>query len=370
MKLLFASPLFLATGAWSMAALWFDGPASRGLAGLLAVVFALAALLILIRLRPFWSAVVAYGLLFGAVLVWWLSLSPSNDRDWQPDVARPPKATIEGDLLTIENVRNFEYRSETDFDEHWETRTYDLSKLRGADMFFSFWGSPLIAHTIASWEFEDGPPLAISIETRKEIGESYSATLGFFRHFELYYVVSDERDVVALRTNHRGEEVYLYRLMTPIPTARAVLLDYVRAINKLAASPRWYNAFSHNCTTQIRRHVQHVAPQNPFSWKILMNGYLPELGYERGTIDTSLPFEELRRESNITERAKAVAGDPSFSDRIREGLPGERRESAPDEVVRSVSQSIDRNEVALIGNFREGLGRAPDADKARERLGR
>lgn len=323
-KFLLASPLFLAMGAWSMAALWFDGPASRGFAGLLAAGFALAALGILIRLRPWRVAAGAFGLLVAMVLLWWLSLSPSNDRDWQLDVARPARATIEGDLLTIENVRNFHYRSETDYDEHWETRTYDLSKLRGVDMFFSFWGSPMIAHTIVSWEFEDGPPLAISIETRKEKGESYSAILGFFRQFELYYVVSDERDIVALRTNQRGEEVYLYRLKTPVSTARAVLLEYVRKINELAEHPRWYNAFSHNCTTQIRHHVQQVAPENPFSWKILVNGFLPELGYDRGTIDTSLPFEELRERSDITERARAAGGDPSFSDRIREGLPGER----------------------------------------------
>jgi hypothetical protein len=191
MRFLLASPILFATGAWSMAALWFDGPASKGFAGSLVAAFALAALFILIRVRPFWVSASAFGLLFGCVLVWWLSLPPSNDRQWQPDVAQPPKATIEGDLLTIENIRNFHYRSETDFDENWETRTYDLSKLRGVDMFFSHWGSPLIAHTIVSWEFEDGPPLAISIETRKEVGESYSAILGFFRQFELYYVVSD-----------------------------------------------------------------------------------------------------------------------------------------------------------------------------------
>jgi hypothetical protein len=324
MRFLLASPILFATGAWSMAALWFDGPASKGFAGSLVAAFALAALFILIRVRPFWVSASAFGLLFGCVLVWWLSLPPSNDRQWQPDVAQPPKATIEGDLLTIENIRNFHYRSETDFDENWETRTYDLSKLRGVDMFFSHWGSPLIAHTIVSWEFEDGPPLAISIETRKEVGESYSAILGFFRQFELYYVVSDERDVIGLRTDHRGEDVYLYRLQTPIPIARAVLLDYVRAMNALTVDPKWYNAFTHNCTTQIRRHVQQVAPDNPFSWKLLVNGHLPELGYERGTIDTSLPFEELRRASEITQRAKAAGDDPSFSERIREGLPGAR----------------------------------------------
>jgi hypothetical protein len=182
----------------------------------------------------------------------------------------------------------------------------------------------MIAHTIASWAFEDGQQLAISIETRKEVGESYSAVLGFFRQFELYYVVADERDLIGVRTNHRGEEVYLYRLRTPVPIARAVLEDYLRAVNGLVEEPRWYNALTHNCTTQIRRHAQQVAAGQPFSWKILVNGYIDELGYDRGTIDTSLPFDELKRRSDVTERARQSGLGPDFSQRIRVGLPDPR----------------------------------------------
>jgi hypothetical protein len=232
---------------------------------------------------------------------------------------------FDGDLVTLDNVRNFHYRSEDDFDESWETRTYDLSKLRGIDLFLSYWGSPLIAHTIASWEFEDGQHLAISIETRKEVGESYSAILGFFRQYELYYVASDERDVIGVRTNHRGEEVYLYRMRTPIPVARALLVDYLKTMNALALEPRWYNALSHNCTTTIRRHARQVAPRNPVSWKIFVNGFIDELGYDRGSMDTSLPFEELRSRSEITERARAAGDDPTFSSLIRLNLPGADR---------------------------------------------
>jgi hypothetical protein len=271
---------------------------------------------------------IAFGVLFFAVQFWWSGIEPSNDRSWLPDVARAPVARFDGDLVTLENVRNFHYRSEDDFDEIWETRSYDLSKLRGVDLFLSYWDSPMIAHTIASWEFEDGQHLAISIETRKEVGESYSAVLGFFRQYELYYVAADERDVIGVRTNHRDEQVFLYRLRTPVPVARALLVDYLRVISQLAIQPRWYNALRYNCTTTIRRHAQHVAPRNPFSWKILVNGFIDELGYERGTIDTSLPFEELRRISDITERARAAADDPDFSRLIREGLPGADRLSA------------------------------------------
>jgi hypothetical protein len=267
----------------------------------------------------------AFAVVFSIVQVWWLGLEPSNDRAWIPDVARLPVATFDGDRFTLENVRNFHYRSDGDFDEIWETRTYDLSKLVGVDVFLSYWGSPMIAHTIASWEFEDGQHLAISIETRKEVGESYSAVLGFFRQYELYYVAADERDVIGVRANHRGEDVSLYRLRTPIPVARAILLDYLKSMNSLVDEPTWYNALTTNCTTTIRRHARHVGANNPFNWKILVNGYINEFFYDRGTIDNSLPFEELKRRSEITKKARSAGNALDFSRQLRVDLPGEKR---------------------------------------------
>jgi hypothetical protein len=322
-KLVASIPILLGLTAWSAGCLWIDGPDPRWLAGLLSLGFVGASLLLLGFVRPLWRMWVVFGLLFGGVQLWWLGIEPSNDREWLPDVARLPVATFDGDLVTIHNVRNFRYRSENDFDENWETRTYDLSKLRGMDMFLSYWGSPMIAHTITSWEFADGRHLAISIETRKEVGESYSALRGFFRQYELYYVAADERDVIGVRAGHRGEQVFLYRLATPVPVARKLLIDYLEEMNRLATRPRWYNAITQNCTTTIRRHAQNVAPANPFSWKILVNGTIDQLGYDRGTIDRSLPFEELRRRSDITQKARAAGDAPDFSSRIREGLPGE-----------------------------------------------
>jgi len=307
--------------AWSAAALWFDGPSARWLAGLLAATLVLGCAAPLILLKPFRRAVFAVLGAFLIVLVWWLSIAPRNDRDWSPDVAQLPSALIAGDKVTLRNIRNFAYRSETDFTERWETRTYNISQVVGFDMFFSYWGPTLIAHTIASWEFADGRHLAVSIETRKEKGETYSALRGFFRQFELYYVVADERDVIGLRAKHRGEQVFLYRLTHPPEQARAMLLAYLREINRLAAAPRWYNALTHNCTTAIRYHAQEVGVARPLHWKLFANGYLDELGYERGMIDTSLPSPELKRRSDITEKAKAADGDADFSRRIREGLP-------------------------------------------------
>ena len=299
---------------WALAALWIDGLC---ILVYIALLFGCA-----FRIRRLPPALLCSLIPFVAVLLWWSTLSPSNEREWMGDVSRVARAEIDGDRLTIHNVRNFDYTSETDYVERWETRTYDLSKLRGVDMFLSTWGSPYIAHTIVSWDFGDGNQLAISIETRKEKGEAYSAILGFFRQFELYYVVADERDVIRLRSNFRGESVRLYALTTPVETARRILLDYFAEINALVEEPEWYNALTHNCTTTIRHHAQHVAKGNPFDWRIIVNGSIDELGYERGTVDTSLPFEELRRVSDIDERAREANDAPDFSKHIRVGLPG------------------------------------------------
>jgi len=256
------------------------------------------------------------------VALWWTAIPPSNTRDWTPDVARTARATFDGSRVTIENVRNFNYRSEDDYDQRWETRTYDLDQVTGVDLFMSFWGPTEIAHTIVSWEFAGGQHLAISIETRKEKGESYSALRGFFRQYELYYVVADERDLIGLRTNYRGEQVYLYRIHLPAAQARALLVDYLAEVNQLADHPQWYNALTQNCTTTIRGHVQNIGASGRLDWRMLANGHLDQLLYERGQIDTDLPVDELRARSNITEKAKAAGKSPDFSARIRQDLPG------------------------------------------------
>ena len=313
--------IVVAVVAWSLAAIWIDGPKSRALAAALCAVVAAGSLLLLIVVRPWWWAGVAALVPFVIVLAWWLSIAASSTGDWQPDVARLPSAVFDGDRVTIRNVRDFGYPSPTAVVERWEERTYDLSRIEGFDMFLSNWGPKAIAHTISSWAFSDGRHLAISIETRKVKGQEYSALLGFFRQYELYYVVADERDVIGVRAGPRGEDVHLYRLRGSPEFARALLRDYLAEVNRLARAPRWYNALTHNCTTEIRHHVEQVAPGNPFDWRILANGYLDELGYERRQINTSMPFPELRRRSDITARAKAAGDRADFSRLIRVDLP-------------------------------------------------
>jgi hypothetical protein len=262
--------------------------------------------------------------IFAVVLIWWLNIPPSNDRNWQPDVAVLPHATFKGDNITIHNIRNCDYRTETDYTVSRYDRTVDLTKLNSADLFLVYWGSPYIAHTILSFGFGDGKFVCISIETRKEKGEAYSAIKGFFKQYELTYVVADERDLIRLRTNYRNEDVYLYRLKAKPETIRKVFLDYLREVNRLKDTPEWYNALTDNCTTALRGHTAPYNPHAKLDWRIIVNGFGDQFVYEQKMIDQGLPFEELKARSHInaSARARATDKDSDFSQRIRDGLPG------------------------------------------------
>ena len=314
----------IASGAWGALALYYSGPQAPVVQAGLAATFALAALLALTGLafrRWRWRALAAYRVLFAAVTAWWLGIEPSNDRDWQPDVARLAYATVDGDKVTVRNIRNFDYRSETDYTPAWYDKTYDLSKLEGVDLVAVYWMGPAIAHTFVSFAFAGGDHLAISIETRKEKGEAYSTIEGFFRQYELYYVVADERDVIRLRTNYRHdppEDVYVYRTQGRIENGRKLFLEYVRKMNALKAEPDFYNTLVNNCTTDIWYNTRVNATHMQFSWKILASGYVPEYLYESGRLDTSLPFPQLQRLAHVNARAQAADTAADFSRRIRE----------------------------------------------------
>jgi hypothetical protein len=310
---------------WSMLAIYHsDLPATAR--PLVAMLFGLAAVLALLFIRPLRRGILVIVGGFALVVVWWLAIPPSNTRDWQPDVRELPYATVEGSKVTIHNIRNCDYRTETDYDVRLEDRSYDIDKLRTGDMFIIFWGSPLICHTMLSFGFEGDRYVCISIETRKEVGENYSAIKGFFKQFELTYIVADERDVVRLRTNYRrGEEVYLYRLNARPELVREVFLDYLKAINSLKVQPEWYNALTSNCTSNIRGHTKPYAPRFRADWRLIVNGYVDEMIYSNGSMYRGLPFAELKARSHINARAMEADKDPNFSIRIREGLPGMSR---------------------------------------------
>jgi hypothetical protein len=307
---------------WAAGALYFDLPwvSLREAAAIAYLVLVVVAAFLV---RGAWKRV---GVLFGAfalVCAWWLTLQPSNDRNWQADVAKTPWAEINGDTVTLHNFRNFEYRSATDMTPHWETRTVRLSQLKEADLSINFWGSELMAHPIASFQFTDAPPVCISIETRREVGESFSALGGLYRWFELVYIAGDEKDILRVRTNFRkGEDIYLYRLTLPPEEARRRFLEYLTAINQLNERPRWYNAIFANCTTAIRFQRER-SDRAMWDWRMLLNGRGDQMLFERGTFVTDgLEFAELRKRAHINEAARAANDSPDFSQDIRKGRAG------------------------------------------------
>lgn len=305
--------------AWAAGALYFDFPTASASAAILFVIVLVAAL-IFVRGKLLKLAIV-FGA-FAVVVSWWLTLKPSNDRAWQPDVAQTAWADINGDEVTIHNVRNCDYRTDTDFTTHWETRTVRVSQITGMDIYIMYWGSPWMAHPIVSFRFADALPLCFSIETRKTMGQEYSALRGLFRQYALIYIVADERDSIRVRSKYRhGEDAYLYRTLASPEQARARFLEYVNATNTLHDHPRWYNALTGNCTTNIRTQ-RSLEQRAAWDWRMLVNGKSDELLYERHLIATgALPFSELKRRSQINKRASDADQDPDFSRLIREELP-------------------------------------------------
>jgi hypothetical protein len=271
-----------------------------------------------------WRAQAALGVAFALFLAAWAQVEPSNDREWIPEVARAPRATVTDTTITFHDVRNFDYRTETDFTPAWYDRTYRLDRLQGVDLWSVYWMGPAIAHMFVSFDFGEDGKVAVSIEARKSKGEGYSTVLGFFRHYELYFVVADERDVVRVRTNYRKdppEDVYRYRLAADREMARRFLLSYVERINAVADHPEFYSTLTTNCTTTIWQLAQANPGRVPFSWKVLVSGYAAEYLYEQGRLDTSVPFEELTRRGHVNARAQAADQAPDFSERIRAPAP-------------------------------------------------
>lgn len=326
---LFLIALFiLAAGAWGVLALAISGPQNASLRLALAAAFGSAALAALVALavrRWRWRGLAAFLALFAAALVWFFNLQASNDRDWVAENAVLPHATVQGDLVTVHNVRNFAYRTETDFTPAYYDKTFDLGQLEGVDIVAAYWMGPAVAHIFLSFAFAGGDHLAVSIETRKEKGEGYSTVKGFFRQYELYYVVADERDVIRLRTNYRQdppEQVHVYRIKGDAAGARGIFMDYVNAINALKQTPAFYNSLSTNCTTTIWTHSLVNPGHVPFSWKVLASGYVPQYLYEQGRlVDGGLPFAELQARALVNPRAQQADSAADFSTLIRQGLP-------------------------------------------------
>ncbi len=317
--------------AWSALALWFRLPGpewARGLAaGLFVILGAATAIALFTRRR--WPALAAFALAFGALSVWWSTIKPPADGDWAPDVAHQTTGAIEGDILTLSDVREFDWRTDSDFTEHWSKRSYDLSKLKTLDLFLDYWAGPQMAHLIMSFGFEGGDTLSWSVEIRREKMSEYSPAADAFKSHTIVYLATTERDSVRLRSNVRGEDVRLYRLKVPPEQARVLLPGYVAQANALAAQPSFYNSITANCTTDVAMLIRAIGGDLPLDWRLLVNGYLPGYHYDRNAVVTTMPLSELMALARINERAKAADQSPDFSRLIRIGVPSPQGDDGP-----------------------------------------
>jgi hypothetical protein len=309
---------------WGAFALWYQAPGGQALKTLCVVfwvAFHLGLLLALWQGRTV-PALLAFGVVFGVLLVWWQRIAPTNDRIWADDVAQMTTGTVDGSRVTLHNVRNFDWRSDTDYTQHWETRSYDLDRLNSVDMIMSYWAGPAIAHMLVSFGFDDGAHLVFSVEIRREKTENFSEIGGFFKEFELSIIAADERDVVRVRTNVRGEDDYLYRVRMPVAQMRSLFLAYVDQANGLVRTPRFYNTITVNCTTLVYHMMKRIVGYLPMDYRLLLSGYLPEYVYRVGGLDQRYSLSGLRALGRITDRAKKSDRSDSFSADIRQGIPG------------------------------------------------
>jgi hypothetical protein len=303
-----------ALAIWGCFALWFRVPGGAALRLLAVALWAAFSLAMVLALSPSRPALVGavFAAAFCGLLVWWRRLLPSNDRVWADDVAHMTSGSVEGNQVVLRNVRNFDWRSATDYTQRWETRSYDLDRLRSVDLILSYWTIQAIAHVLISFGFDDGDQVAFSVEIRRERDEEFSAVGGFFKEFELSVLAADERDVIRLRTNVRGEDDYLYRLRIPEPAMRSLFLAYIEQANRLVRAPRFYNTVTVNCTTLVHQMMNHIVGNLPLDYRLVFSGYLPGYVYQVGGMDRRYTLEELRSFGRITERARVSDRSPSF----------------------------------------------------------
>jgi hypothetical protein len=306
--------------AWATLAIYYSNLPWPWLRLVLAGAFAAFAIWALFLSRQRLMSLAAIVLFLG-VVVWWISISPSHDRNWRPEVAVMPRVVIDGDRVRIIGVRNFEYRSRNDFTVRYKTREVQLSHLTALDFYVSYWSEGPVAHTFVSFIFDNVPPLSISIETRPEVGEGFNPIASLFKQFELIYVVGEERDLVGVRTNYRHETVYLYRLNASADDTRRLLLIYLARINELADRPEFYHLLTNSCTINIIRYANAAGREGRFDIRHLLNGLIDSYLYYSGRVDTTLSYDELRQRSLINGAAQAADGAPDFSQRIRASLP-------------------------------------------------
>lgn len=313
--------LGLALQAWAAGAIYFCSfPDRPFLSTVLAIAYFLIILGWIVLSRKRGRALLLSLIPFLFVAVWFSTIKPKTDAIYPDDLAMP-SVEFKGDTFTIHNLRNNNYRTKDDFDVVYESRTYDLNELETLDVLVNFWGMKAVAHTLLSFGFEGEDYLTVSIEYRPEVGESYGVFNGLFKQYELIYIWADERDLVLLRTAHKGEDVYLYRYTLSKEQIRKLLISMLERTQSLSENPEFYNTIRQNCTNTIGNHaIETEIVDFPFWKRRILTGSVDKRMYNEGLLRGKEPFEELKRKSKINQRANAAAQDSDFSEKIRTHL--------------------------------------------------
>ncbi len=311
--------VLIALYLWSFGALYYSPIQPEPLRTAIAYCFlAGVPLAILIRRSQKWAVILPLAG-FLCVLAYEWQIQPKTNAHYPLSVERTAYAEFRGDKVTLHNIRNAGYRTVDDFDVRWETREYDLRDLRTLDVFVNYWGMDAIAHVFVSFGFTDGRYLAVSIEYRPEVGESYGTFKGLFKQYEIIYVWADERDIARLRTNYRKEDVYLYRTTLAPEQIRKFFVSMLERTNALHNQPEFYNTVTQSCTNTLGDHmIETRAFDRPFWKRRILTGSVDRRLYEMGLLETlGKPFQELRAQSKINAKAQAADRDSKFSEKIR-----------------------------------------------------
>jgi hypothetical protein len=268
-------------------------------------------------------AIAPFGLVLATAGFFWSRIPAHNDRAWIPEQSRTARVHVDGRRVAVENVRNFDWSAtsaDAEPEPHWETREYDLDAIESLwyvlTPFDRDWRGP--AHAFLSFGFSNGQFLAISVEARREIGETYSIAKGLLKRFELTYVVGDERDLLGLRVLRSNDDVYAYPVRVTPQAAATLFLEMLAEADRLASKPVFYGSLRNNCTTRILNHVNRIAPERiPYNWRILLPGYSDAFAHQRKLLDTDLPLDSARAEYFVSGRVREYIGEPDFSSLIR-----------------------------------------------------
>ena len=318
-KLIFLLFFFLLS-LWSFGAIWYSNLPEKWMrvtsAFLLPVL--LLSLIICFRKRKK-IRFAAISLVFIGIIIWWSLIPASNNQDWLTQFAAMPRAVINGNTVSIENIRNFEYKTADSFVPRYINGTYKLDELKSLDMAVSYWdGNTAVAHTMLSFGFSDGRHLVLSCETRMRKDQVQGAVPGLFKQYNILYIIGTEDDLFKLRTNYRKEELYLYPTNSTPEECVKIFLSLIDRCDKLIQGPEFYNTLTFNCTTSLLPSIRKVTARH-CDIRFCLNGYSDRMAWEFGWLkhNPGESFSDYKKKHFVNQYVALEDTGLNYSQAIR-----------------------------------------------------